>query len=72
MDQFDYPRKGKNIPPPRELMGYQQMEGDMGDGQDYGDGPQMQMQEDGGMMMEGQQELQLYDENGQPQKFFDE
>jgi len=26
----------------------------MGDGQDYGDGPQMQMQEDGGMMMEGQ------------------
>ena len=54
MDQFDYPRKGKNIPPPRELMGYQQHEGEMGDGQDYGDGPQMQMQEDGGMMMEGQ------------------
>lgn len=31
------------------------------------------MQEDGsGMMMNGQQELQLYDEHGQPQKFYDE
>ena len=43
IDQFDYPRKGKNIPPPRDMMGYAQHEGEMGDGQEYGDGPQMQM-----------------------------
>lgn len=41
IDQFDYPRKGKNIPPPRDMMGYVQQEGEMGDGQEYGDGPQM-------------------------------
>ena len=55
LEEFNYPNKGKNIPPPR--MGDEMMEEQMmGDGQ----------------MMEGEQEMQLYDEEGNPQKFFDQ
>ena len=53
LDTFNYPRKGKNIPPPR-------------DGQPD--------QEDYGQEEEGEQDdqLELFDENGNPRQFFDE
>ena len=53
IDQFNYPRKGKNIPPPREEM----LEDEQYEGEEAG---------------EQEEELQLYDEHGQPQKFYDE
>ena len=50
LDEFNYPNKGKNIPPPR--MPDEMMEEQMMDGQ----------------MVEGdlEQEMQLYDEHGNP------
>ena len=52
IEEFNYPRKGKNIPPPK-LTEEMMMEGEEGQ---YID----------------ENELQLYDENGQPRKFYDD
>ena len=51
LEEFNYPRKGKNIPPPK---------------QEFPADDQMEDQE------EDPNQIQLYDENGEPQKFFDE
>ena len=48
LDQFNYPKKGKNIPPPREEANNLQEEDEQYEGE------------------EGDQHIELYDENGQP------